>query len=97
MLNISQVFSSTDMFGIWTTSMTYNFTGDYSLTFGMAILCLVLLMSLFKFPDMLMVVVLVAPLVLISSLEEVGSDFNVFVGILILYAALVIWSLFPGK
>jgi len=97
MLNVANAFNSSDVFGVWVTSTTTNFTGDYSMTFIFALLGLLLLMSVFKLPDMLMILLIIAPIVLISTLQEVGDTFNILVGIAILYFALIIWSMFPGK
>jgi hypothetical protein len=97
MLNITQAFSSTDVFGVWISSVTTNFTGDVSLTLIFALIGLLLLMTIFRMPDILMVLLLVAPLILFSTLSEVGDTFNIFIGLLILYLSAVVWSLFPGK
>ena len=91
---IDQLFNPNDVLGIWISSVTTNFTGDISLTLGFMLLCLVILMSIFKMPDMLMVILLVAPIVLFS---RVSIEFNLFVGIIILFVSIIIWSLFPAK
>lgn len=97
MFNVASAFNSSDMFGVWINSTTLNFTGDYSMTFVFGLLALLLLMSIFKLPDMLMILLVIAPIVLISTLSEVGDTFNIFIGVVILYFAFVIWSMFPGK
>ena len=97
MLGVADVFNSSGVFGIWLSQTTLNFTGDYSMTFIFALLGLLMLLSIFRLPDLLLVLFLVAPIVLISTITEVGGTFNLFVGLIILYFALVIWSLFPGK
>jgi len=97
MYNVSEVFSSTDIFGIFLNSTNTNLTGDWSLTFGVAILFLLLLMSVFKLPELLIVLLISAPVILLSSIQTVSADFNMFVGVIILYLAFLIWSMFPGK
>lgn len=94
MLDINSVFSSTDIFGTWIASVTSNFTGDQALTLGFILICLLLLISIFKMPDMLVIILLFPAIVLFSRIDV---SFNLFVGLGIIFFAIVIWSLFPGK
>lgn len=97
MMNLSTAFSESDVFSIWINSVTYNFTGDLGLTLLISLIALVVLMSIFKLPDNFMVILLIAPLVLFSVIDGVGDTFNVIIGVGILYLALLLWSLWPGK
>lgn len=94
MLDVTQVFNQNDILGQWINSITQNFTGSLALTLVFGLIILLILIAIFKMPDMFIIILLFAPLVLFSRIDQ---SFNMMIGIAIIFFAFVIWSLFPAK
>lgn len=90
MVQLADLFSGS--VALWISDVTSKVTGAELLTLLFALLVVLLLLSVFRFPEFFYVVLLF-PLVMLMG--ATNAWFNIFIGVAILYAAITLWSLFP--
>jgi len=86
-----EILNSTGALGITINYITYNITGSSSLTYILILILLVALMSMFKLPVEL-IVVLILPMSIVFSIAD--STFIPILGAIIILLAVIIGKRF---
>ena len=94
MLNVSSVFNSSGEVGSWISASNTNFTGSLTLSLIFVVGMLLLIAFMFKLP-LLLGVLIIFPLVIISSTLSAG--FSLILGVFILIVAIGLFSMWFVK
>ena len=96
-IGIGQVFNSTGDVGMWLNASTTNVTGSLFMSVLIIIGFFLLMMMLFKMPELLMGLVLMPLMIVFVTISEITTPMKFIVGALILLIGFGLWSFYPTK
>ena len=94
---LNTIFNSTGEVGRWITASNTNVTGSLFITILLIIGFFLLLMMLFKMPELFMALILFPFLIIVSVIDGIGTEIKIIIGICVLIVGIGLYAFYPSK
>jgi uncharacterized membrane protein YjjP (DUF1212 family) len=94
---LNAIFNSSGDVGQWLTASSTNVTGSLFISILLIIGFFLLLMMLFKMPEIFMALILFPFLIIVSVIDGIGTEIKIIIGICVLVVGLGLYAFYPSK
>ena len=96
-IGIDALFNSSGEVGQWLSASNTYVTGSLFISFLLIIGFFLLLMMLFKMPELFMALILFPFLIIVSVIDGIGTEIKIIIGVCVLIVGIGLYAFYPSK